>query len=259
MMGNNRTKEMTMANEIKEGGLYWLGANVVMVWKPRSGRIELHRLDGRQSWLVDEQGALHEAKQSHGTWVAQNAPPTWSIPDLVPLTSEEAEEHKKSLDIFITPDGSAIMVAALFPGLVKGAEARRPRLLFLDDYIDRFRPHLAEMMKNIGADFVAFNNDDEAMAILQDDSQRFDAIVQDLQRPPGKCLEGAETYGGELTGLAFYALCVRKVRPELPCVFLTAEAKNPYVCKAAQELGNCRLVGKPLDLMELAEALRELT
>ena len=33
-----------MADEIKEGGLFWLGANVVLALKPRSGSVEIHRL-----------------------------------------------------------------------------------------------------------------------------------------------------------------------------------------------------------------------
>ena len=238
-------------------GRYWLGANAVMVLITRDGRRHIHRVDGRADWEVDEEGRLQPIRWKGDHWERGESRATWTCRDLSEATEEEARYYD-GMDWVRTPWGEFIPTAAMFPGLAGGPGAFRPRLLFLDDWIADYADQLHKLMSNMGIDCVTTNNDDDALALLDDPSQVFHAIVQDLQRPPGKCLDGVSTADGELTGFAFYAHCVRRSRPELPCIFLTAVAHDPQIRKIAADLGRCLLLPKPLDYYELFGALKEL-
>ena len=243
--------------ELESQKLYWLGANVVLANQISDGRWDIHRLDGRESYRLCEDGKLWPMKWRNLEWEVCSELSSLTTDDLSPLTEDEKKQYG-GFDFFIMPSGVMVPVATLFPGKAKGAHAYRPRLIWVDDYCDRWKDKISKGLDGYGLDYVFSNNNAEAMDLLQDSTQRFDLIMQDLQRPPGECLEGIETADGELTGLVFYEHCVRKVRPALPCVFVTAIADHPFVQNEISRLGLCRAVSKPWNWSLLVEAIRDL-
>lgn len=242
---------------LKNQKLYWLGANVVLVNKTSDGNCDIHRLDGRENYRLCRDGSLWPMKWSQDEWQVAGATSQWTGNDLQLLTDEERAQYGEC-DFLIMPSGAMVPVATLFPGIARNNDAYRPRILWVDDHVDRWKDRASRTLDGFGIDCVFSDNDDGALGLLEDPSQRFDLITQDLQRPPGRCLHGIDTMDGELTGLSFYERCVRKVRPELPCIFVTAVANDPVVQGAVAELGHCRAVSKPWDWFILVQAIREL-
>ena len=243
--------------DLKHAMFYWLGAHVVMAWNGLDGPWEIHRTDGRRSWHVRGEGVLWQLRWRKNQWVEIGQPSPHRVADLIELTEDERQKAGQA-DMFISPSGSLVMTATLFPAKAKTPDARRLRALWLDDDIAKFADAVTPSLAGHGVDIMASTNDDDALATLQDESERFDVLIQDLQRPPGKCLEGLDTLDGEVTGLAFYQHCVQHVRPELPCVFVTAVAGHPGLEHAVAEMGKCCTTGKPIDLMELVASIQML-
>ena len=228
-----------------------------MANRTSDGKWDIHRLDGRENYRLCGEGKLWPIKWRNRDWEVCGEPSNWTADDLSPLTEDEEKQYG-GYDFLIMPSGAIVPTATLFPGKAGGHHAYRPRLLWVDDYCDNWPDDISRSLDGHGLDYVFSTKNDEALELLENLSQKFDLLLQDLQRPPGKCLDGRETADGELTGLAFYEHCVRKVRPTLPCIFVTATAEHPFVQSEISRLGLCSAVSKPWDWSILVQAIREL-
>ena len=123
----------------------------------------------------------------------------------------------------------------------------KKRILWIDDNIDEYQAVFWEWFMDHGVGLVTANNNDDALQLLRDRTEHFDLLVQDFQRPPGTCLEGADTEHFETTGIVFYERFVHELRPELPCVYVTGEAKNPRYVARVKPYPRCFLFGKPVE------------
>ena len=130
-----------------------------------------------------------------------------ALEDLVPIGNEEVVTRLRAYRI----------------GCLEQACLRTDRrLLWIDDYIGDFHASILQFAADMGFGLAEAASSDEALVLIGNPKERIDLLIQDLQRPPGKCLTAEETSDGELSGLAFYSRHARRLRPDLPCIFVTA-------------------------------------
>jgi len=130
--------------------------------------------------------------------------------------------------------------------LYNTSEKMKYRVLWLDDNIGLFQGYFWEQFSKYDIGLVTSDNNDDVLKLLKDETEHFDLLVQDFQRPPGKCLEGEDTDHCETTGIVFYERFVHKLRPSLPCIYVTAEARNPRYIDRVDQFNNCYIFGKPI-------------
>ena len=133
------------------------------------------------------------------------------------------------------------------------------RLLWIDDFIIDFREPLLEFVYRIGFGLAESGSSDQALLILAEPEERIDLLIQDLQRPHGACLTAEETGDGEFSGLAFYAKHVRRLRPDLACIFVTGNPTDPKLLASLSGWPSCRVAAKPIDWRLLGMMVREMT
>ncbi|OHD72118.1 MAG: hypothetical protein A2177_06150 [Spirochaetes bacterium RBG_13_68_11] len=133
------------------------------------------------------------------------------------------------------------------------------RLLWIDDFIGDFHVPLLEFAHRIGFGLAESSSSDQALLILENPHERIDLLIQDLQRPHGACLTAKETDDGELSGLAFYSKHARRLRPDLPCIFVTGNPTDPKLLASLSEWPSCRVAAKPLDWGLLGMMVQEMT
>ncbi len=114
------------------------------------------------------------------------------------------------------------------------------------------------VIERIGFDVVGVCADSQALELLKDKKRNFLLLVQDLQRPLDGCHTAEETLDGEICGVAFYLNYVRVHRPQLPCLFLTAEPEHPALLELLKKCPNCRALGLPASPKTLAPVIAEL-
>ncbi len=129
-------------------------------------------------------------------------------------------------------------VAAEKKPLPHGSE----RILLVDD-----EPMLAqlgaEILEQLGYTVTAFTSSVEALAAVKERMAEIDLVITDLTMP-------------RLTGLEL-AKRLRQLRPDLPVLLYTGYSEAA-VEEAAREIGIGRCLRKPLELCELALAVRAL-
>jgi CheY-like chemotaxis protein len=154
---------------------------------------------------------------------------------------------------FMSPDGRIFCDPCTVRQLLyERSRKTEVRALFVDDHIEKWQYPIGRFLEDRGIGMVPVPGSDEALALLEDPEERFEVIVQDFQRPSGKCLSDEETDGGELSGLAFLERHVRRVRPGLPCMFITAAAEDEGIRRRLDRAGRCTMLRKPVDLPVLA-------
>jgi len=116
------------------------------------------------------------------------------------------------------------------------------RILFVDD-----EEHLAElwgeMLESLGYFVTAHTSSMEALETFQANPDRFDLMITDMTMP--------QIIGTELSKEA------RRIRPELPIILCTGFSVQISE-KEAEEMGIRRFLTKPLALLVLAQAIREV-
>lgn len=107
-----------------------------------------------------------------------------------------------------------------------------------------------------GFDIIGTADNDEALELLRHYGPRIGLVIQNVHRSPGYCLAGQHLGEHQLTGISFLARCVRTIRPDLPCIFITGTKWGYEATTQAKQLGNCILFEKPVLFNYLIDAAR---
>ena len=101
------------------------------------------------------------------------------------------------------------------------------------------------------------SDNDSALEILKGE-RNFDLIIQDVMRPPGRCLSRIETREGLQSGLTFYKEYIQTLAPTVPVVFLT-NTRNLDIVNVISNFPNCTICQKmevpPFELVKIVEAI----
>jgi len=120
----------------------------------------------------------------------------------------------------------------------------------------------AKTLERQGFAVTAAAGNDEALAHLERDPQGFDVVIQDSQRPLGRCLAdaGAPEELHELSGILFLRRHIWRLNPRLPCVFVTMTPRSFIFHKESALKGNLlfRYLMKPSPPDELAAVVQEI-
>jgi HJR/Mrr/RecB family endonuclease len=133
----------------------------------------------------------------------------------------------------------------------KSREFNGHRILIIDDeknivqtLIDRFE------MEGFHAQGV-FDND-AALNLIR--KQKYDLIMQNMNRPLGKCLEDVE---GEFSGVLFYQQYISQLCPNVPAIFYSAWADRAP--KEIQTSDSCTIISlSSFDLSELLVSIKSI-
>lgn len=109
-------------------------------------------------------------------------------------------------------------------------EGRRQRILFIDDD-DDLRQVVAEGLTNAGYAVLSASNNDDALVIFERECRSISAILCDSQRHLGHCLAeyGSPSAVHDLAGIFFFERYIRKMNPDLPVVFFSADMDTPAI------------------------------
>lgn len=120
----------------------------------------------------------------------------------------------------------------------------------------------AKGLERQGFAVTAAAGNDEALAHLERDPEAFDIVVQDSQRPLGKCLAEAGEPDDlhELSGVLFLRNHIWRLNPRLPCIFVTMTPRTFIFHEEPSLEGNplFRYLMKPSASTELAAAVHEV-
>ena len=132
-------------------------------------------------------------------------------------------------------------------------------------YIDDDPPILmvaAHVLREHGFDVTAAPGNDEALAHLEQDPRAFDLVIQDSQRPLGRCLAdaGAPEELHELSGVLFLRRHIWRLNPRLPCIFVTMTPRSFIFHQEPALQGNplFRYLMKPSPPDELSAVVQEI-
>ncbi len=134
----------------------------------------------------------------------------------------------------------------------------RQTILWIEDDMDFLNAGCDALRQN-GFDVLAATNNNEALAFLRRHGRSIGLIIQNLHRPPGQCLSHLHLSEKRFTGMAFLAHHIRKMLPDVSCIFVTG---TPWVYHARREtkrLGNCILLEEPVQFNYLADMARAMT
>ncbi|MFH1950909.1 MAG: PAS domain S-box protein [Pseudomonadota bacterium] len=148
--------------------------------------------------------------------------------------------------------GKGTLFEIYFPALEKTAEEEKKpegeikggseRILFVDDeasMVDLNRQRL----ERLGYDVKSTTKPEEALEWFKADPDQFDVIITDMTMP-------------RMTGDRLAAE-VLKIRPDMPVIICTGYSER-MSAKKAEALGIRKYIEKPIDLRNLASALREV-
>jgi len=141
-----------------------------------------------------------------------------------------------------------------------GGRPVRHRILYIDDD-PGMRAWSRAALGPHGFHVTAAAGNDEALALLRRDARRFDALVQDDQRPLGRCLAqwGDARALADYSGTLFLTEHVWRLNPLLPCLFVTGAALSEVwqQMEARDRLAFVHWLPKPPARDDLVAALRE--
>ena len=124
------------------------------------------------------------------------------------------------------------------------------------------RSVMAKALERHGFDVTAASGNDEALAHLEQDPQAFDVVIQDSQRPLGRCLAdaGAPEELHELSGILFLRRHIWRLNPRLPCIFVTMTPRSFIFHQEPSLEGNplFRYLMKPSPPDELSAVVQEI-
>lgn len=115
--------------------------------------------------------------------------------------------------------------------------ATRPLVLCLDDNPDLARRLQSRLASRVSCDAIVADSNDRALELIEMYGSEIKLVVQDMVRPPGRCLPTGElSFIPEVAplklawnaGLVFYDRFLAEGAAHRPCVFYTAET-NPWV------------------------------
>ena len=115
-------------------------------------------------------------------------------------------------------------------------------ILFVDDE-DMLRSVSLEVLGNNGYQVIAAKDGESALNAFEAQLFEVDLIMLDIVMP--------KMNGGEV------ARNIRLRRPDIPIIFMTGYDKERVISNEEQ-MGNCRVVGKPFQYEKLSYMLREL-
>lgn len=118
------------------------------------------------------------------------------------------------------------------------------RALILDDNLNQWQVPFERMMQNYEIDTLGVSSNEEALLLLRNPSEYFCILIQDMQRPSDELLTDQETQNGEQSGLVFLEKYVRPLRPELPCLFVTASIITPDIVTRLERAGRSFILEK---------------
>ena len=132
-------------------------------------------------------------------------------------------------------------------------------------YIDDDPPILmvaAQVLRKHGFEVTAAPGNDEALAHLERDPRAFDLVIQDSQRPLGRCLADAGEPEDlhELSGVLFLRRHIWRLNPRLPCIFVTMTPRSFIFHQEPALQGNplFRYLMKPSPPDELSAVVQEI-
>jgi CheY-like chemotaxis protein len=137
---------------------------------------------------------------------------------------------------------------------------RRQRLILVIDDDDNLRQVVSVALANAGYAVLPARGNDEALVIFERESRSLSAVISDSRRPLGHCLAeyGRPSKVHGLAGVIFFERYIRKMNPNLPVVFFSAERKTPANLKKRKLDGPLVLVVfKPARIEMLIEALED--
>lgn len=113
-------------------------------------------------------------------------------------------------------------------------------LIAEDEFL--IKAHLEDIVRDAGFEHLALSNADEAILALEDDADRFCAVITDIRMP-------GETDGWDLARRA------RELRPLMPVIYMTGDSAKEW---AAHGVPNSVLLQKPFVHAQLVTALSTL-
>jgi len=135
------------------------------------------------------------------------------------------------------------------------------RLLYIDDDPGILMAEASALGRH-GFAVTAVSGNDEALALLERDPEGFDVVVQDSQRPLGRCLADAGEPEDlhELSGVLFLRRHIWRLNPRLPCIFVTVTPRSFIFHQEPSLEGNplFRYLMKPSPPDELAAVVQEI-
>ena len=135
------------------------------------------------------------------------------------------------------------------------------RVLYIDDDPSVLMVAVKALRQH-GFDVTAAPGNDEALAHLERDPRAFDLVIQDSQRPLGRCLADAGEPEDlhELSGVLFLRRHIWRLNPRLPCLLVTMTPLTFILDRepALRQNPLFRYLTKPFLLSELAAAVQEI-
>jgi len=135
------------------------------------------------------------------------------------------------------------------------------RVLYIDDDPGMLMASASALGRH-GFAVTATSGNDEALAHLERDPQGFDVVIQDSQRPLGRCLADAGEPEDlhELSGILFLRRHIWRLNPRLPCIFVTMTPRSFIFHQEPALQGNplFRYLMKPSPPDELSAVVQEI-
>lgn len=139
-----------------------------------------------------------------------------------------------------------ILKSTKFYSVKKIDDESQIKILIIDDE-SNIRQTVLDRFEIVGYDSCAVTDNDSALELIQ--KNRYDLIIQNMNRPLGKCLENDE---GEFSGVLFYKKYIVPLHPKIPVIFYSAHA-NRIPNEILSDF--CIAVNQPFDLSELVELI----
>jgi len=103
----------------------------------------------------------------------------------------------------------------------------QPSILLIDDTTEIRWVHRS-VLEGAGYHVLVTDDNDEALFLLETHRSEIRLVIQDCDRPLGRCLGGDRETPYADSGVRFYR-CILAVRfPEIPAIFLSGRAEDLY-------------------------------
>lgn len=124
--------------------------------------------------------------------------------------------------------------------MIMASKNRVKKILWIDDDAHGMQ-FLVDFIEFEGFEVEFVQSNDAALNCLMEKNKQFDLIIQDVERPPGECLEGIETDMGRRSGIEFFKLHIRRFAPRTPVIFLTTHFPDDEIAHLVEKYG-CKYV-----------------
>lgn len=129
--------------------------------------------------------------------------------------------HDKAVRVRVGVGHPAIIY--LVPVFMKGRPVNS-RVLYIDDS-SRVLAVATHILREASIEVATADGNDEALDLLAKRPGVFDVVIQDCQRPLGRCLTDLGPAEGlnDLSGLFFLRRHVWRLNPRMPCIMVTMD------------------------------------